>query len=69
MMLQNRKKGQLAGWTKVAHGTVSMTSKEGPSKCLGSMVSNVDNARDVTHDDDTMALPLLYGKMLNVNVS
>ena len=37
-------------------------------KCLGSVVGNVDDARDVTHDDDTMVLPLLDGKMLNVDV-
>jgi hypothetical protein len=68
-MLQNRKKDQLAGWTKVAHGTASMTGKESPAKRFGSMVGNVDDAGDVTHDDDTTALPFLDGKVLNVDVS
>ena len=53
----------------MAHGMVSMMGKEGPAKCLGSVVSNVDNARDVMLDNDTMALPLLDCKMLNVDVA
>ena len=54
----------------MAHGMMSMVSKKGPAKCLGSMVSNIDDARDMMHDDDdTMTLPLLNGKMLDVNVS
>ena len=53
----------------MAHSMMSMMGKEGPTECLGSMVGNVDSTRDVMHDDDSMALPLLDGKMLNVNVS
>ena len=51
----------------MAHGMMSMASKKSPAKCFGSMVSNVDDAGDVM--DDAMMLPLLNGKMLNVNVS
>ena len=51
------------------HGMASMVSKKGPTKCLGSMVSNVDNAGDVMHDNDATKLPLLDSKMLNVDVS
>ena len=53
----------------MAHGTMSMACKKGPAKCLGSMVSDIDDARDMTHDDETTTLPLLNGKMLNVDVS
>ena len=53
----------------MAHGMMSMVSKKGPAKCLGSMVSNIDDARDMMHDNETTMLPLLNGKMLNVNVS
>ena len=53
----------------MAHGMVSMASKKGPTKCLGSMVSNVDDARDVTHDNDATMLPLLDSKVVNVDVS
>ena len=52
----------------MAHGTMSMVSKKSPAKCFGGMVGNVDKARDVMHDDDSMMLPLLNGKMLNVNM-
>ena len=53
----------------MACGMASMVSKKGPTKCLGSMVGNIDNAGDVMHDDDAMTLPLLDSKMLNVDVS
>ena len=53
----------------MAHGMMSMASKKGPAKCFVSMVSNIDDARDMTHDDETAMLPLLNGKMLDVNAS
>ena len=34
----------------MTHGTASMTGKEGPAKCLGSMIGNVDDAGDVILD-------------------
>ena len=48
---------------------VSMASKKSPTKCLDSMVGNFDDARDVMHNDEATTLPLLNGKMLNVDVS
>ena len=53
----------------MAHGMASMANKKSPTKCLGSVVGNVDDAGDVMHDNDAMMLPLLDGKMLNVDVS
>ena len=53
----------------MAHGMTSMASKKSPAKCFGSVVSNIDDARDATDDDDDTTLPLLNGKMLNVDVS
>ena len=53
----------------MAHGMMSMASKKSPAKCFGSVVGNVDDAGDVMHDDDATMLPLLNGKMLNVDVS
>ena len=53
----------------MAHSTTSMASKKGPAKGFGSMVSDIDDARDMTHSDETATLPLLNGKMLNVDVS
>ena len=53
----------------MTHSTVNMMSKEGPTECLGCMVSDVDNTRDVAHDNDAMSLPLLNGKVLNVDVA
>ena len=53
----------------MAHSTTSMASKKGPAKGFGSMVSDIDDARDMMHNDETATLPLLNGKMLNVDVS
>ena len=53
----------------MTHGTTGMASEKGPAKCFGSMVSDIDDARDVTHNDEATTLPLLNGKMLNVDVS
>ena len=53
----------------MAHGMMSMMRKKRPAKGLGSLVSDIDDARDMTHDNETMMLPLLNSKVLYVNVS
>ena len=69
-MLQDRNKRvrTINRGTKVAHGMMSMSGKEGPTKCLGGMVCNIDDARDVMHDNETALLPLVDGKVLDDDV-
>ncbi len=42
---------------------------EGPAESLGGLVSVVDDARKMVHDDITPTTPLLDGKVLNVDMA
>ena len=53
----------------MSHETMSMSFVENPTKRFSKIITGVDNARDVSHDEVTFILPILNGKMLNVDMS
>lgn len=59
----------LARGTIVTHQAAGMTKVESPAEGLGSLISSINNARNVMHDDLATSMPLLLkGKVLNVDM-
>ena len=46
-----------------------MACVEDPTKWFGEVVTGIDDARAVSHDDVAVSFPILDGKVLDVNVA
>ena len=57
------------GLRVVAHDTARMPGMQYPTKRFGEVIGGIDDARDVVHDDFTGFLPILNGKVLNIDVT
>ncbi len=53
----------------MTHQTSAMTSMEDPAEGLGKVVRWVENSSDVVHDNVLRVLPVLDGKVLDINVT
>ena len=53
----------------MSHDAASMASMEDPSEGLGEVVSRVENAGDVFHEDVTTFFPVLNSEVLDVDVT
>jgi hypothetical protein len=61
-------KGQLRR-TVVSHGTTGMARMEHPTECLGRLISHIENARKMMHNNNTMLTPLLNHVVLDINMA
>lgn len=56
-------------WLVVSHGATCMACMEHPAERLGKVISRVDLARYVCHDDVALLFPILDCKPLNFDVA
>ena len=51
------------------HGTAGMTGMKCPAEGLGCLIRDIDNAREMSHDNNATSPPFLDREVLNVNVA
>ena len=52
----------------MAHKTACVAGVKDPTKGLGNIISRVDNVRDMAKFNVALAAPILYSKVLDVDV-
>ena len=53
----------------MSHDTPCVARMQDPTEGLGKVVGRIDNSREVSHDNVASILPVLDGKVLDVNVT
>ena len=53
----------------MTHNASRMAGMEDPAQGLGEVIRGVDDTRDVAHDNVASLLPVLNGKVLDINVT
>ena len=53
----------------MSHDTPCVARMQDPTEGLGKVVGRIDNSREISHDNVASILPVLDGKVLDVNVT